>query len=336
MNKQLSFLKIIKKDKFYNKIKNFKLKVGTDCSGIEAPIVALNLLGIKYSHEFSCDNDKNAKETIMHNYKPKKFYDNIFDRDHNKLPDIDLYCCGFPCQSFSTAGKREGFDKPNKEGVIFFECLKVINAKQPNYFILENVKGLVRHDKGETFKIILKLLAELKNYNFYYKVLRTSDYNIPQRRDRIYFIGIKKSIEKQKFIFPKPIKATIKLDDILENKVKSNKKFLSNKKKFIVKKKSKKLGIVNNNSWAINLNASYPYATTTKDMTPCLVTTCNMVYLTKYNRFLTPRECLRLQGFPDSFEPISTKNQIYKQAGNSMSTNILCFLLMELLKSSIK
>ena len=335
MNNHLSFLKILKKDKFYKKIKKKPLKIGTDCSGIEAPIVALNLLGINYSHEFSCDNDKYAKETIMHNYKPKIFYDNIFERDHTKLPNIDLYCCGFPCQSFSTAGKREGFNKPNKEGVIFFECLKVIKAKKPNYFLLENVKGLIRHDKGKTFKRILDLLSKLKNYNFYYKVLRTSDYNIPQRRDRIYFIGIKKNIEKNKFNFPKIIKPTIKLDDILENKTKSKKKILSNKKKFIVNKKSKKLGIIHNNSWAINLNASYPYATTTKDMTPCLVTTCNMVYLTKYNRFLTPRECLRLQGFPDSFEPVSKKNQIYKQAGNSMSTNILCFLIMELLKCSI-
>ena len=100
----------------------------------------------------------------------------------------------------------------------------------------------------------------------------------------------------------------------------------------LVKKKSKKLGIIHNNSWAINLNASYPYATTTKNMTPCLVTTCNMVYLTKYNRFLTPRECLRLQGFPDSFKLVSSNNQVYKQAGNSMSTNILCFLLTEIFK----
>jgi len=324
---QLSFLSNINKLKKYPKV-----KIGTDCSGIEAPIVALNLLGIKYSHEFSCDNNKYAKETIMANYKPNIFYDNIFGRNHNKLPDIDLYCCGFPCQSFSTAGKREGFDNPNKEGIIFFECLKVIKAKEPKYFILENVKGLLRHDKGQTFKIILQLLNKLKKYNIYYKVLRTSAYNIPQRRDRIYLIGIKKSIQNKKFKFPDPVKPTIRLDDILESKVKSSKKLLSQKKKMIVKKKSNHLGIIHTKSWAINLNASYPYATTTKNMTPCLVTTCNMVYLTKYNRFLTPRECLRLQGFPDSFKPISSNNQVYKQAGNSMSTNILCFLLTEIFK----
>ena len=87
-NKHLLFIKKIKNDKLYKNIKKIKLKIGTDCSGIEAPIVALNLLGIKYSHEFSCDNDKYAKETIMHNYNPKIFYDNIFGRDHSKLPDI--------------------------------------------------------------------------------------------------------------------------------------------------------------------------------------------------------------------------------------------------------
>jgi site-specific DNA-cytosine methylase len=85
----------------------------------------------------------------------------------------------------------------------------------------------------------------------------------------------------------------------------------------------------------MNLNASFPYATTVQDMAPCLVTTCNMFYLTRYNRFLTERECLRLQGFPDDYEQISSRNKNFKQIGNSMSINVLCFLLLEIYRSIV-
>ena len=123
------------------------------------------------------------------------------------------------------------------------------------------------------------------------------------------------------------------LEDILSNKKKSTKKFLLPSKLEIVKKKKEHYNIKPSENWAINLNASYPYATTTQDLSPCLVTTCNMIYLTKYNRFLTVRECLRLQGFPDKYTLISPFNISYKQIGNSMSVNILCFLLYEIMDS---
>ena len=196
---QLSFLTNINKLKKYPKV-----KIGTDCSGIEAPIVALNLLGIKYSHEFSCDNNKYAKETIMANYKPNIFYDNIFGRNHNKLPDIDLYCCGFPCQSFSTAGKKEGFNDPR--GTIFFHCYKYISLKKPKVFILENVKGLVNHDNGNTFKTIMKMCNTLIDYKIHHKVLNSKHFNIPQNRERIFIVGIKKDVVVNEFKFPSDIK----------------------------------------------------------------------------------------------------------------------------------
>lgn len=333
MNPHLIFLRKLKSPVLKKISKLKQVKVGTDCSGIEAPIIALEYLNIDFIHEFSCDNDLSVKETILYNFSPNKYYDNILTRNNKLLPDIDIYICGFPCQSFSTAGNREGFYKKNKEGIIFFKCLEVIEVKKPLFFILENVKGLLRHDKGKTFKIILNLLNELGNYNIYYKVLRTSDYNIPQKRDRVYIIGIHKNFQHKQFNFPKPLKNTIKLDDILESKKRLRKTILSDNKLDIVNKKIEYYNIKKNESWAINLNASYPYATTVKDLSPCLVTTCNMVYLTKYNRFLTIKECLRLQGFPDDFELISSKNKAYKQIGNSMSVNILCFLFLEIFKT---
>ena len=342
-NPQLSFLKHIKKDTIYNSISNIKpLRVGTECSGIEAPIMALELLNIPFIHQFSCDNDNDVKDAIMLNFKPTIFNNDIFTRDINLLPDIDIYICGFPCQSFSTAGSRLGFDKPNNEGIIFFECMKVIKKKQPNYFILENVKGLLTHNKGETIKVIIENLKKLKKYNIFMDILRTCDYNIPQKRDRLYIIGINKDIQKKEFQFPEKvlnitrnISKIINIDDILINKNKSKKNILSSAKQEIVKLKKQHYNIKNNENWFINLNASYPYATTTKDVCPCLVTTCNMVYATKYNRFLTTKECLRLQGFPDRFKTISKENKVYKQIGNSISVNVLCYLFMEIFRCSL-
>lgn len=111
------------------------------------------------------------------------------------IPDIDLYICGFPCQPFSMAGERKGTE--DSRGTIFYECLKVIRNKKPNYFILENVKGLITIDKGNTFKEILQSLKNLKIYNVEWKVLNTKDYGIPQNRERIFIIGIKKSLKKE-------------------------------------------------------------------------------------------------------------------------------------------
>ena len=311
-----------------------KLKIGTDCSGIEAPIIALEELDINFDHVFSCDNDPLIKENILHQFEPKYYYDDILKRDNSKLKDIDIYFCGFPCQSFSTAGKREGFEKPNDEGIIFFSCWDLIKKKNPKIFVLENVKGLITHEKGETFEIILEQLEKLKKYNIFYEVLNTCDYNLPQRRERIFIVGIRKDIQKKEFNFPKPMKLTNNLDDILLDKKKYKKDILTPARKEVVKNKKKKYNIKPNENWIINLNASFPYATTLKDLSPCLITTCNLFYLTKYNRFLTTRECMRLQGFPDDYELITeSKNKYYKQVGNSISVNILCYLLIEIFKS---
>ena len=313
---QLKFLSIIKNDKIYNKIpRTTQLRVGTDCSGLEAPLLALEYLEIPVSHRFSCDNDKYIEETIYHNFEPKKYYDNILTRDNKKIPSIDFYVCGFPCQSFSTGGGREGFYKKNNEGIIFFCCLDVIEQTHPKFFILENVKGLVRHEKGKTLSVILDCLNNLENYNIYHKVLNTSDYNIPH--------------------FPEPVESTLKLEEILMDHKKYKKKILSPVKEELVKAKIKHLDINRRDNWVMNLNASFPYATTVQDMAPCLVTTCNMFYLTRYNRFLTERECLRLQGFPDDYEQISSRNKNFKQIGNSMSINVLCFLLLEIYRSIV-
>lgn len=165
------------------------IKVGTDCSGMESPIIALENLGISYLHEFSSEIDPYCRKTIKANFNPTTLYEDIFDRDHSTLPDVDLYITGFPCQPFSTAGKGKGFD--DARGNIFSECVDVIKTKKPTYFILENVKGLLSHDKGETWNRVREELKRLEKlgYSISHKVLNTKDYGLPQNRERLYIVG---------------------------------------------------------------------------------------------------------------------------------------------------
>ena len=167
------------------------LRVGTDCSGIEAPIQALLQIGVKFKHVFSSDIDKFCIQSIKANYNPKIIFGDITKRNIKDVPDIDLYVCGFPCQSFSILGKQRGFD--DIRGNIFFSCIHLIKKKKPKYFILENVKGLFTHNKGNTWFVIQNELKELEKYGYYikYKILNTKDYGIPQNRERIYIVGVK-------------------------------------------------------------------------------------------------------------------------------------------------
>lgn len=214
-NNHLNFLKFIDKSHFPKTI-----TVGTDASGIEAPIHALELLNIKYDHLFSCDNDSEVIKSINANYKPKKIYTDILKRNHKELPHVDLYVAGWPCQTFSVMGKQAGFNDPNK-GTIFFECWDTIRSIKPKIFILENVKGLISHDKGNTFKVIKEYLSKLTNYNIYYDIYNTLDYGLPQNRERIYIIGLDKKYFNQ-FHKPIPIPLNVFTDDIVDKNIKHN------------------------------------------------------------------------------------------------------------------
>ena len=191
------------------------LTIGTDFSGIGAPEQALKKLGIEYKSVFACDIDKYAKQSFLVNYNTENWYDDITKRDHTKTPYCDLYVAGFPCQAFSVAGKRKGFN--DTRGTLFFDLFQYIKLQRPKYFILENVKGLVRHDKGNTFKVIMDSLESL-NYTIYHKVLNTKDYGIPQNRERIFIVGFS---DTHTFEWPDPIELKLKIEDLLQDNVKS-------------------------------------------------------------------------------------------------------------------
>lgn len=295
------------------------LKVGTDCSGIEAPIQALKKLKINFSHEWSCEIDKYARKSIKANYNPKILFEDINKK--RSLPNIDLYVCGFPCQTFSMAGDRKGFRDPR--GTIFWECLKVIRSKKPKIFILENVKGLLNHDSGNSFKTILNCLKRVKIYNIYYKVLNTRDYGIPQNRERIFLVGIRTDKQKTEFQFPKKkkMKDIMSFVDTSDRKKDNLPPYYKNSKLKHCKGVFVELGFIN----YIKTDSYTTYSPT--------IMAKNYMWCRSMKRRANVKEHLKLQGFPTSFKQVVSDAQIKRQVGNSMSVNVLSELIKSILKT---
>jgi DNA (cytosine-5)-methyltransferase 1 len=206
------------------------MKLGTDFSGIGSPEMALKYLGIKHKSVFACEIDKYARKSFEQLHKPDIFYEDITKRNHKKIEQLDLYVAGFPCQAFSIAGKRKGFEEAR--GTLFFNVAEFIKINKPKVFVLENVRGLLSHDKGRTFQTIVDILSngggtqngqisldmfdDGLGYHIYWQVLNTKHYGIPQNRERIFIVGFKNF---RHFSFPKKIPLSIKLKDILQDEV---------------------------------------------------------------------------------------------------------------------
>jgi DNA (cytosine-5)-methyltransferase 1 len=215
------------------------MKIGTDFSGIGAPEMALKYLGIDFESVFACEIDKYARQSFQQLHNPKTFYNDITNRNHKEVKQLDLYVAGFPCQAFSTAGKRKGFEEAR--GTLFFNVAEFIQINQPKVFVLENVKGLLSHDRGNTFQTIVDILSngggtqngqisldvfeDGLGYHIYWQVLNTKDYGIPQNRERIFIVGFKNFRE---FSFPKPMELKLRLGDMLQDNLNS-KYYLSDK-----------------------------------------------------------------------------------------------------------
>jgi len=206
------------------------MKVGSDFSGIGSPEVALKNLGIDIEHVFACDVDEYAKKSFLEIHKPNIFFDDIRNRNHGSVERLDMYFAGFPCQAFSIAGKRKGFD--DIRGTLFFDTAEFIRINRPKVFVLENVKGLLNHDGGNTYQTIIDLLSngggtvnsqmsfdmfeDGLGYHLHTCLLNTKDFGLPQNRERIFIVGFDKFAE---FRIPKGFELKTKLIDILEDEV---------------------------------------------------------------------------------------------------------------------
>ena len=314
------------------------IKLGTDFSGIGAPEQALEKLGIEYKSVFACDINKHAKKSFLANYNTENWYDDIRTRDHSKTPYCDLYVAGFPCQAFSVAGKREGFNDPR--GTLFFDLFQYIKLKRPKYFILENVKGLVRHDKGNTFEVIMDSLESL-NYTIYHKVLNTKNYGIPQNRERIFIVGFRDShtFEWPETKITEPIE---KFLDVRVDKTYYLTKHQINKIHQYNKKHNKKIDftfkdfityIKNGVQWVADVRGDEGLRIRKNRLSPCLTASSVPIIKRRKIRRLTPTECLRLQGFPEGFKCVVSDSQLYKQAGNSMTVDVMTAIIKQVVES---
>lgn len=382
-------------------------------SGIGGFRLALENLGLECV--FSSEIDKFARQTYKANFGVEPSGD-ITKISSDEIPNHDILCAGFPCQAFSIAGKRRGFD--DTRGTLFFEVARIIRDKQPKAFILENVPGLVSHEKGATFQTIIDTLAITINgqksfietdnlgYHVYYGYLNSKDFGVAQNRKRIFIVGFRDPIN---FRLPGPTNSTVKLKDILDNEVDekyylsekqinslishaekqkdignsfsskiitrenfytptlttryfSNSQFLLNETIIIGKDlKSKKnqdiascltVGghsggnhsdmdllflLTAKNSQGLRVSSIEGVSVTLSALGGGLGAKTGLYAIPKENYFrirrLTPRECARLQGFPESYKIVCSDSQAYKQFGNSVMVNVIQAIAKNVLDS---
>ena len=281
---------------------------------------------------FSSEWDKFAQKTYRINYGETPFGD-ITKINETEIPDHDILLAGFPCQPFSQAGLKKGFE--DTRWTLFFDIARILKEKRPKAFLLENVKQLKGHDKGRTINVILNTLNELNYYVPEPQILNSRNFGLPQNRERIIIVGFNRDylpILHEEFRYPiGNSNSTISVGSILEENV-PEKYTISDKlyRGHIERRKAhKKKG----NGFGFNLvNSSSPYTNTIsaryyKDGSEALVEQVG-----KNPRMLTPRECARLQGFPENFVIPVSNAQAYKQFGNSVSINVINAVAKQMLK----
>jgi DNA (cytosine-5)-methyltransferase 1 len=264
---------------------------------------------------FSSEWDKYAQITYQFNFGDRPHGD-ITKIDEKDIPSFDILLGGFPCQPFSNAGLKKGFE--DYRGTLFFDIARIIKHHKPKVVFLENVKGFKNHDKGTTFKVVKSTLEEM-GYKVYAKVLNAKDFGVPQNRERIYIIGFLDDVD---FKFPEPLNKKNKLGDILDKNVDS-KYTLSDalwaghqRRKIEHKEKGNGFGysIFNENSeYTSTISARYY-----KDGSEILIEQSG-----KNPRKLTPKEASRLQGFPENYKIPVSDTQAYKQFGNSVAVPVI-------------
>ncbi len=296
--------------------------------------------GNEISTVFVSEWDEYAQKTYKANFKDEfEIAGDITKIDENDIPDFDICLAGFPCQAFSLAGKRQGFNDNYKglcRGTLFLDVARICEKHKPKVIFCENVKGLKIHDKGRTFEIIEKTFENL-GYKVFSDVLNSKDFGVPQNRERIYIVAFRNDIAPEEFIFPKATDDTKRIKDIIEKEAVPAKYYLSDVyvetlRRHKARHESKGNGFgYEIRDWdgiagaivcgGMGRERNLLIDKRQKDLTP---TTHIKGEINKEGiRKMTPREWARLQGFPDSFNLPLADVHLYKQFGNSVTVNVI-------------
>ena len=281
-----------------------------------------------YANEF----DPFPVKTYEKNFDLKVDCRDIREVKASEIPDFQVMLAGFPCQAFSVAGYRKGFDDEKGRGTLFFELVRIFKEKKPEIIFLENVKNLVSHDNGNTFQVILQELQN-EGYSIKFQVLNAMEYgNIPQNRERIYIVAFKNKEQYKNFEFPLPIKLETKLSDVIDFNTKIDDRYYYTEGKYkgdiyeqlVEAMKDDNQDIYQWRRKYVRKNKSGVVPTLTANQgegghNVCLIKTKNGI------RKMTPHECFNVQGFPKDFvlpEEMSDA-KLYKQAGNSVCVSVI-------------
>lgn len=289
---------------------------------------------------FVSEWDSYAQKTYLANFsEPKTIAGDITKIDEKEIPPFDICLAGFPCQAFSLAGQRKGFNDNYKgicRGTLFLDVARICEYHKPKVIFCENVKGLVIHDKGRTFKIIKSTFEQL-GYNVFSQILNSKNFGVPQNRERIYIVAFRKDLKIEKFVFPCSTDSSKKIKDIIEEKPVSAKYYLSTTYiQTLIRHKAKHEALGHGFGYEIRSLDGIAGAIVCggmgrernliidkrqKNLTP--ITHIKGTVNTDGIRKMTPREWARLQGFPDSYKLILADTHLYKQFGNSVTVPVI-------------
>ena len=298
-------------------------------------------LGFEYAFKknmttiFISEIDKKAQETYKANFNDKfNINGDITKIDEKEIPKPDILLAGFPCQAFSVAGFKKGFD--DIRGTLFFDIVRIAKYHKPKVIFCENVKNLVTHDNGKTFKRITEILKKI-GYKVYSEVINSKNFGVPQNRERVYIVAFRKNINSSNFIFPIKKDDSKKIVDILEKKEVSPKYYLSDvyleclrnhKQRHRLKGNGFGYEIRDKNEIArtlvcggIGRERNLIVDKKLTNFNP--VTNIKGKINREFIRKLTPREWARLQGFPDNFKLIVADTHLYKQLGNTVTVTVI-------------
>lgn len=288
---------------------------------------------------FVSEWDLYAQKTYKANFENIDISGDITLINEKDIPQFDICLAGFPCQSFSLAGQRKGFNDDYKgmsRGTLFFDVVRICSHHQPKLIFCENVKGLVSHDKGTTFKIIIATLEHM-GYTVFHKILNSKNFGVPQNRERVYIVAFRNDIDSSSFEFPTPKMTSPCLSNIIESDVVSTKYYLSTQYMETLKRHRQRHESKGN---------GFGYEIKQLDGVANAIVCGGMgrernliidKRLTDFKpkthikgevnrdgiRKMTPREWARLQGFPDDFKMPLSDVHLYKQLGNSVTVPVI-------------